>query len=66
MMDVVLSSQREGCSPGSGRIRFYLFDMPEGFSMRILTIAVFSSQSRFETVSEAAKLIVDSIEFHAP
>ena len=48
------------------RMRLYLFDMPEGSSMRILAIAIVAPESRFESVVEAAAPVVDSVEFHAP
>jgi hypothetical protein len=48
------------------RMRLYLFDVPEGSSMRILAIAIIAPESRFERVVEAAMPVVDSIEFHAP
>jgi hypothetical protein len=47
-------------------MRLYLFDVPEGSSMRILAIAIVAPESRFERVVEAAAPVVDSIEFHAP
>ena len=48
------------------RMRLYLFDMPEGSSMRILAIAIVAPESRFERAVKAAAPVVDSIEFHAP
>ena len=48
------------------RMRLYLFDVPEGSSMRILAIAIIAPESRFERVVEAATPVVDSIEFHTP
>lgn len=48
------------------RMRLYLFDMPEGSSMRILAIAIMSPEARFERAVEAAAPVVDSVEFHAP
>jgi hypothetical protein len=48
------------------RMRFYLFDMPEGASMRILAIALTAPASTFERAVEAAAPVLDSIEFHAP
>jgi hypothetical protein len=47
-------------------MRLYLFDMPEGSSIRILAIAIVAPESRFESVVEEAAPIIDSIEFHAP
>ena len=48
------------------RTRLYLFDMPEGSSMRILAIAIIAPESRFASVVEVAAPVVDSVEFHAP
>jgi hypothetical protein len=48
------------------RMRLYLFDVPEGSSMRILAIAIIAPESRFERVVEAAAPILDSFEFRAP
>lgn len=47
-------------------MRLYLFDVPEGSSMRILAIAIVAPESRFERAVEAAAPVVDSVEFHAP
>lgn len=47
-------------------MRLYLFDVPEGLSMRILAIAIVAPQSRFERAVEAAAPVVNSVEFHAP
>jgi hypothetical protein len=47
-------------------MRLYLFDVPEGTSMRILAIAIIAPESRFERAVEAAAPVVDSVEFHAP
>ncbi len=47
-------------------MRLYLFDMPDGLSMRILVIAIVAPEARFERAVEAAAPVVDSIEFHAP
>ena len=46
------------------RMRLFLFDAPEGSSMRILAIAIVAPESRFERVVESAGPIIDSIEFH--
>jgi hypothetical protein len=54
-----------GLSTGD-RMRLYLFDVPEGLSMRILAVAIIGPESRFERVVEAAWPVVDSIEFHTP
>jgi hypothetical protein len=47
-------------------MRLYLFDVPEGSSMRILAIAIVAPESSFERAVEAAAPVVDSVEFHAP
>jgi hypothetical protein len=47
-------------------MRLYLFDVPEGLSMRILAIAIVAPESRFERAVGAAAPVVDSVEFHAP
>jgi hypothetical protein len=47
-------------------MRLYLFDLPEGSSIRILVIAIVAPEARFESVVEAAAPVVDTIEFHAP
>jgi hypothetical protein len=47
-------------------MRLYLFDVPEGSSMRTLAIAIIAPESRFERAVEAAAPMIDSIEFHAP
>jgi hypothetical protein len=52
-------------APGD-RMRLYLFDAPEGSSMRILAMAIIAPESRFERAVEAAAPVIDSIEFHAP
>jgi hypothetical protein len=46
------------------RMRLYLFDVPEGSSIRVLAIAIIAPESRFESVVEAAAPVVDSVEFH--
>ena len=54
-------------SAGSGeRMRLYLFDVPEGLSMRTLAFAITASESDFERAVEAAVPVVNSIEFKAP
>lgn len=47
-------------------MRLYLFDAPEGLSMRILAIAIVAPESRFERAVEAAEPVIDSVEFRAP
>jgi hypothetical protein len=44
------------------RMRLYLFDAPEGLSMRTLAIAVVVPESEFYRAAPA----LDSVEFHAP
>jgi hypothetical protein len=44
------------------RMRLYLFDAPEGLSMRTLAIAVVVPESQFDRAAPA----LDSVEFHAP
>jgi len=46
------------------RMRLYLFDAPEGSSIRILAIAIVVPESRFERAVEGAPAL--SVEFHAP
>jgi DNA-binding CsgD family transcriptional regulator len=68
MMDVAVVARENNCihgvpSPPSGsRMRLYLFDAPEGSSMRILAIAIVVPESRFERAVEGAAPVV---EFHA-
>ena len=65
--DVV--SVGEGVAMGQAtgdRMRLYLFDVPGGSSMRILAIAIVAPEARFERAVEAAALVVESLEFHAP
>lgn len=47
-------------------MRLYLFDVPEGSSMRVLAIAIVAPESRFERAVEAAAPVVESLEFPAP
>jgi hypothetical protein len=47
-------------------MRLYLFDAPEGSSMRILTIAIIAPEASFERAVEAAAPVVESVEIHAP
>jgi hypothetical protein len=47
-------------------MRLYLFDVPDGLSMRILVIAIVAPEARFERAVGAAAPVVDSVEFHAP
>ena len=51
--------------PGK-RLRLFLVDLPEGMSMRTLAVTVIAPEASFGRAVEAAKPIVDSIEFHAP
>ena len=48
------------------RMRLYLFDVPEGLSMRTLAFAITASKSDFERAVEAAAPVADTIQFHAP
>jgi len=48
------------------RMRLYLFDVPEGSSLRILAIAIVAPESSFERAVEAAAPVVDSVEFPVP
>lgn len=58
--DGVVAPQRaSGCGP-------YLFDRPEGSSMRTMAIAIVAPESSFQKAMEAASPVVDSVEFHAP
>ena len=45
-------------------MRLYLFDAPEGSSMRTLAVAIVAPESRFERAMETAAPAVDSVEFH--
>lgn len=45
-------------------VRVYLLDVPAG-SSRVLAIVVFGSHGSFESMVEAAALVLDSLEFHA-
>ena len=47
-------------------MRLYLFDAPEGSSIRTLAIAIAAPAPRFGKVVETAAPVVESIEFHAP
>jgi len=47
-------------------MRLYLIDVPDGLSMRILSVAIVAPEASFQRVLEAAAPVVDSIEFHAP
>jgi len=44
----------------------YLFDAPDGSSMRILALAIVVDGSQFEHALVASRAIPSSIEFHAP
>jgi hypothetical protein len=46
------------------RMRLYLLDLPEGFSARIMAIAIAAPEPGFEAVVEAAAPIVDSFQLH--
>jgi hypothetical protein len=47
-------------------MRLYLFDAPEGSSMRVMAMAIVAPESRFDVAVEAAAPVVASIEFHTP
>jgi hypothetical protein len=47
------------------RMRLYLFDLPEGSTVRILAVAIIAPESSFERAVEAAAPVVDSVEFPA-
>lgn len=47
------------------RMRLYLYDLPEGSSMRILGVAIVAPESRFERAVEAAAPVA-AVEFHVP
>ncbi|HKY49020.1 MAG TPA: hypothetical protein VJQ79_13670 [Acidimicrobiia bacterium] len=57
------STRRWGLLDRGSHMRLYLFDMPEGSSMRILAIAIVAPEARFDAVIEAATPVMDSIEF---
>ena len=48
------------------RTRLYVFDVPEGSTIRTMAVAINAPEQDFEHVMEAADPIVDSFEFHAP
>lgn len=56
-------TRRWGPLDRGSHMRLYLFDMPEGSSMRILAIAIVAPEARFDAVIEAATPVMDSIEF---
>ena len=61
-------SSTDGVATGraSGQLmRLYLFDAPEGSSMRSLAAVIIAPGSSFERATEAATPLVDSIEFDA-
>jgi hypothetical protein len=47
-------------------MRLYLFDAPEGSSIRVLAIAIVAPASRMERAVQEAAPLVGSVEFHAP
>jgi hypothetical protein len=74
ILSLVLDREAEQSSDGAGhatghasgeRMRLYLFDVPEGSSIRLLAIAIVAPESRFESLVEAAAPVVDSVEFQA-
>jgi hypothetical protein len=57
-----------GYGPATGSatgdlMRLYLFDAPEGSTVRILAVAIIAPEASFERAVEAAALVVDSVEF---
>jgi hypothetical protein len=62
---LVSNGTARGVATGES-MRLYLFNAPEGSSIRILAVAIVSPQSRFDRAVEAATPIVDSVEFRAP
>jgi hypothetical protein len=64
-MTVVSEGVMSGQATGE-RMRLYLFDMPEGSSIRTTAIAIVAPESRFERAVDAAAPVVDSVEFHTP
>jgi hypothetical protein len=71
MMDVVITEGAQACHaevtsglrPGD-RMRLYLFDAPEGSSMRVLAVPLVVPESDFERAVEATAPI--AVEFHTP
>jgi hypothetical protein len=60
-------SARTWTGVATGRwMRFYLVDVSEGLSMRILAIAIIAPESSFERAVEAAAPVIDSVEFNVP
>jgi hypothetical protein len=48
------------------KIRLYLFDVPEGLSMRIFAMVIVTPEARFQRAVDEATPVIDSIEFHTP
>lgn len=65
LMTVVTESVMRGSATGE-RMRLYLFDMPEGSSMRTMAIAIIAPESSFDRAFEAAAPVFESAEFQAP
>jgi hypothetical protein len=51
---------------GVNRARLYLLDLPDGSAAQVLALATITDEDSFDTVTEAAAPVIDSIEFHAP
>jgi hypothetical protein len=71
IFDVHAPASTDGNGIWTGRatgesMRLYLFDAPEGSSMRILAIAIVAPASRLERAAEEAAPVLDSVEFNVP
>ena len=64
-MTVVSEGVMSGQATGE-RMRLYLFDIPNGSTIRTMAIAIVAPESRFERAVDAAAPVVDSVEFHTP
>lgn len=64
-MTVVTEGVIRGQATGES-MRLYLFDMPEGSSMRTMAIAIVAPEPSFDRAVAAAAPVVDSVEFQAP
>ncbi len=65
----LITAEGEGVIRGGAtgeRMRLYLFDVPDGSSMRILAVAIVAPEQRFERAVAEAAPVVASIEFHTP
>jgi hypothetical protein len=70
LLDLVFyrtSSYSSGNGLATGEsMRLYLFDAPEGSSMKTLAIAIVAPESTFVRAVQAAAPVVASLEFHTP